>query len=284
MYDLEKNEKPRSEKEIYEECVKFIEISLWGNKCDLAMAERKVCLKQTGFFFDLSKLRSNIVINDIKILIETLTKMNIEPTPILDIVTDNAGFEIFCDFFMLEAFQILGLLPKNKAKVRFHLKKMPWFVSDATKEDFMWVIYYLSNYSENEEKSEVIRILGKKFRSYVESGYWTLHTDDFWTLPYDYSRMKTISPELYNQLSEADLIIFKGDLNYRKLVGDLKWDKTKPFFTALRGFNPSSFCSLRTIKAEVILGLKEGSWKKYPSNWMYSSDYALIQFCSNLTN
>lgn len=284
MADLEKNCKAKTETEIYEEGIKFIEMSLWGNKCDLAMHVGKVCSQQTSPLLDLAKLRGNIVINDSSIFIDSLRKMMMQDAAVLDIVTDNAGFELFSDICMLEAFHVLGLLPKNKTKVRFHLKKMPWFVSDALKTDVMWIIDYLCNYTDPGTESEAVRKLGQKFRNYIKDGVWNLYTDDFWTLPYDYSKMKTISPKLYQQLSEADLIIFKGDLNYRKLGGDLKWEKTKSFYTMLRGFNPSPLISLRTIKAEVVVGLEPGSWKNYPSNWMTSSEYALIQYCSNLTN
>jgi hypothetical protein len=42
----------------------------------------------------------------------------------------------------------------------------------------------------------------------------------YWTLPYDYAAMAARDPRLYADLGGAALVVFKGDLNYRKLVGD----------------------------------------------------------------
>ena len=51
--------------------------------------------------------------------------------------------------------------------------------------------------------------------------------------------MKKENPSLYSQLSEANILIFKGDLNYRKLVGDLSWSTETTFLESLQGFNPA---------------------------------------------
>lgn len=47
--------------------------------------------------------------------------------------------------------------------------------------------------------------------------------------------MRDVRPDLYEQLTQAHMIIIKGDCNYRKLIGDFRWDASEPFITCLRG-------------------------------------------------
>lgn len=96
-------------------------------------------------------------------------------------------------------------------------------------------------------KDEILVKYGQKWKSYIENGIWTIHSDPFWTYPHDFSLMKTDDSDLYATLSEADLLIFKGDLNYRKLVGDLKWRPTDTFQESLQGFHPAPLVALRTL-------------------------------------
>jgi damage-control phosphatase, subfamily III len=90
---------------------------------------------------------------------------------------------------------------------------------------------------------------------------------------------------------KSDLIIFKGDLNYRKLTGDLMWDKTTPFKTAIQDLATSKLpiLSLRTCKADVVVGLPEGvneklikTYKEMGNDigefWTSSGKWAVISF------
>jgi hypothetical protein len=92
--------------------------------------------------------------------------------------------------------------------------------------------------------------------------------------------MREISPELYSAMSQSTFIIFKGDLNYRKLVGDLRWPLTEKFEIALRGFEPTSFVALRTCKADVQLEIDvklAQQITKLDPKWMINGKWGVIQ-------
>ena len=104
----------------------------------------------------------------------------------------------------------------------------------------------------------------------------------FYSVGRPFHEMKDHTPELYQQLrSKSSLVVFKGDLNYRKLVGDLNWEYTATFEQALMGFRPApALVSLRTVKADVVVGLVEGQaeeCQKEDSDWKITGKYGLIQ-------
>ena len=53
---------------------------------------------------------------------------------------------------------------------------------------------------------------------------------------YNICHMQDVAPDLYAELSQLKLIIFKGDLNYRKLVGDRDWPLSTTFTQAVSFF------------------------------------------------
>lgn len=162
--------------------------------------------------------------------------------------------------------------------MRFHVKALPWFISDTTKYDFFWVLQKLA---ELPDKSSSLPALATRWEEYLQSGRWVVEAEDFWTLPHAYNEMKAIDNNLYTKLSEATLVIFKGDLNYRKLVCETNWLPTECFANALQGFHPAPLVTLRTLKADLICGLQPGQAEMTAAksrNWLTSGDYAVIQF------
>lgn len=155
---------------------------------------------------------------------------------------------------------------------------MPWFVSDVTLEDLQWTLEFIATAAES---SAGLKQLAAQWKANFDTGRWVYEADDYWTMPYDYSAMHTESPDLFKSLSSASLIIFKGDLNYRKLTGDLKWpyDSTT-FEQALRGFGPSALCALRTVKCDLAVGIgKEGMERaSEEDDWMLTGRWGVIQF------
>ena len=89
-------------------------------------------------------------------------------------------------------------------------------------------------------------------------------------------------------------MILKGDLNYRKLTGDLAWARTTPFATAVQDLASSQvpLVTLRTVKADVCVGLPEGKAEELgakwieqhphdlPNAWSWSGHFAVVNFLS----
>lgn len=76
-------------------------------------------------------------------------------------------------------------------------------------------------------------------------------------------------------------------MNYRKLFGERNWDPATPIDVGLQGFNPSKLCILRTIKADIACGLKQGIAEKIEQNdpkWMETGNWGLIQFSDKIVS
>jgi len=163
------------------------------------------------------------------------------------------GFETYIDFCFADFLITCGIAKK----VRFHVKSIPWFVSDTTLSDFHWIIH-------EAEKIESLSVTsaGKRWRNYIESNSWIIEVDKFWTTPMSYYYLPD-QTGIMKKLRESSLIIFKGDLNYRKLVYDCKWETTTPFKLAVGPLGEPNtkfppIVALRTCKSDPVVGLKPG--------------------------
>lgn len=246
----------------------ILQISLWGNKCDLSISALKENIPKSSGDEESSK----ILVDDTEKVWNCLKEASQSHKAHIHLILDNAGFELFSDFCLLHFL----LSAKLVSKVSMHVKQMPWFVSDTLERDIQCLLQTLS-----QSNNKVLCDLSRQWSENFSKEVWKIDSQMFWTLPHDYSEMHRIDPDLYKKLSQSDLLIFKGDLNYRKLAGDRQWEETTAFKTALNGFLPTSLVSLRTVKADVVVGLQSGTTEKLnsiSSNWKYSGEYALIQF------
>lgn len=189
----------------------------------------------------------------------------------IDFVLDNVGFEIVADLCLAEWLLTAGLADA----IHFHCKKLPWFVSDALIKDLMWTLEQMS-------ASDVPSIceLGNKWQQRIKTGTFVVKDYYFWTTSYEYAAMQKVAPDLYADLSQAYLVFFKGDLNYRKLLADRNWLYTEQFSIALGGFKPTNICALRTLKADLVTGLPPGAADRAAredKDWMVTGQYAVLQ-------
>ena len=153
---------------------------------------------------------------------------------------------------------------------------MPWFVSDVTRKDFNWTIEWMGK---TDEPS--LQHFHQKWSSFVKEGKWIIEDHPFWSYPHSFHSMESVAVDLYKHLSQADLLLFKGDLNYRKLTGDLRWDYSEKFEKAVGQFRPAPLISLRTLKCDLVHDVPKEVVKKESEKykeWMLFGTHAVIQF------
>lgn len=251
-----------------------MKLNLWSNRCDLSITSGRE-INLVHLFNSFSDLDDFIIINDAKQIYQCIVS-GIKEESIIDFVIDNAGFEFFTDLCLAD------YIIRNKLAnmIRFHVKSIPWFVSDVKVSDFNFTLKILRSHSDDN-----LSMFGQRCIDYLSSGKFVLvePVHWFWTTAYEFKKMKKMDSSLYDLLSESHLIIFKGDLNYRKLLGDLNWSYIKSFQEVVREFKPANLCVLRTIKSDIICGLQKGTAEnlfKRNANWMATGVYGIIQFAS----
>lgn len=269
----------------------LLQMSLWGNKCDLSIsAGTAKHFESEDPLSQVTTLEANLLVNNTVEVCDHLLHGPKSGGATVDLVLDNAGFELITDLCLADYMTRTGLAKR----IRLRVKDRPWFVSDTTSGDIDWMLKEMAQGAVNslqppppvqddENHKDLLEKYSQKWSSYLDSGVWTVHADQFWTYPHDYSLMRSEEPDLYRSLGEATLIVFKGDLNYRKLVGDLGWNPTDTFETALQNFHPAPLVSLRTLKADVVAGLADGQAEvvaKKDPDWMINGDWGTIQFCN----
>ncbi|KAJ3606540.1 hypothetical protein NHX12_026061 [Muraenolepis orangiensis] len=270
---LRKNMGELPDNQLLEHFGTLLKVSLWGNKCDLSISAGQENSQKVSPIDSLADLQPFILVDDSSSVWSALVSGRDQHGPgRVDIVLDNAGFELITDLVLADFLVSSGLA----LTVRFHGKSMPWFVSDVTAKDFQWTIQQTMAANHMWMSKS-----GVQWQRYVREGAWTYHDHPFWTQPHQFCDMASDAADLYAGLQGAHLVLFKGDLNYRKLTGDLDWEPTTGFAAALQGFAPAPLCSLRTLKANVQVGLRPGQAEELAArrpDWMTCGEYAVVQF------
>ena len=212
------------------------EICLWGNATDLSLLTSLT-------YEDIQKLQgadarkkaeNNILVNDLPAAYKVLKEVQKtgKKDRRVDIVLDNAGFELFVDLVLAGYLLAAGLA----TQVTLHPKLIPWFVSDVIPADFAALLSALANpdgfYSApdehtgqvpeplSEKESSDLSFLFQHWAGFHTEGQLLLRPNAFWTSAHSYWHLPQAEPGLYDDLKESELVIFKGDLNYRKLTAD----------------------------------------------------------------
>lgn len=233
--------------------------SLWGNRIDLSYAVSA----QIGRAARLEDERVNLLADDTGPVWEFVTT---QPRRRWVIVADNAGTELLMDLAFIDFVLESGLA----AQIDLHLKPQPFFVSDAMIQDVQASLDALASGGAR------ARALAERIRGHLadERLRWSTHW--FYTTCLFYFQLPD---DLRTDLASADFVILKGDANYRRLVGDAHWPPTSSFVQAAAYF-PAPLVALRTLKSELILGLRPGQAERLRAQdpaWQVNGRRGIVQ-------
>jgi hypothetical protein len=186
----------------------------------------------------MKKSEKNILVNDLESAFKALSKAQKEGKAErrVDFILDNAGFELFVDLILAGYLLSVGLA----TTVVLHPKVIPWFVSDVVPKDFADLLsalaspkaFYETPSQEDKEAGRApaalsekelgeLQFLFERWGLFHAEGKLVIRPNTFWTEGGSFWRLPTSAPDLYEDLKESELVIFKGDLNYRKLTADV---------------------------------------------------------------
>ena len=250
---------------------KAIYHSLWGNQADLSLwpADKPKGPNHLSQQNPKEYLLADDTHQIAKLLSQTDRKIGR-----VDIMLDNAGFELVCDLGLVDTL----LTHQQAGEVHLHTKAHPTYVSDVISADVDQTIGFLKN-AEADETCQ----LGNRLEEYIQEKKLKVKSHFFWNSPLP---MWNLPTDLRDQLSTADLLISKGDANYRRLLGDLQWDFTIPFHQVV-DYLPVPLAALRTLKAELAVGLDLDQIREVYNqdpNWLTDGKWGVVHFAPGLKN
>jgi len=237
--------------------------ALWGNQADLSMWTAG---EEGPDHQDADRAEEHLLVDDTDAALAHLTTRD-RPARV-DIWADNAGFELVSDLALVD-----GLLATEAVgQVTVHLKVHPTFVSDATIDDVHATLEALAG-----AEAAPVRALSERLRGALASGRLRLRDAWVWTSPL---RARALPPHARAEIARADLLITKGDANYRRLLGDRQWAFTTPFEKAAAPL-PTPVLALRTHKSEVAAGLSRSQVDRLNAqdpDWPVNGEWGVIQW------
>lgn len=248
--------------------------ALWGNKMDLSLWPADTANTDVDVFSDiLSTAGENLLHDDSSVLGGLCEKLRNLGGGNVDIIVDNAGFELVTDLSLAQY-----LVESGIAKVvTFQLKSHPTFVSDALEKDLLDTVEHYASLDSSQYPNA--SACAKIWQSFLRNGSWKCHEDDFWVQPLPMWEMT--EPLRTDMKERCDLAFVKGDANYRRLLGDRVWEFTDAFTDVVGAYFPCPICALRTLKAELGCGMNAEQVEKAKAlddNWLVNGRFGVVQY------
>lgn len=187
--------------------------------------------------------------------------------------TDNAGEELLADLLLCSCL----LVTSTAERIRLCVKQQPTYVSDATKVDVEITLRWL------EERGQQDASLGKwaaMLRRWLHEGRLLVSAGFFCCSPLEIRRLPIDIRKAWE--TEAGLVILKGDMNYRRLLGDRAWPTETPF-ASVASYCCTRILALRLLKAELGCGMskeKTSAAAVSDPKWMVDGKWGVLQYFS----
>jgi hypothetical protein len=185
----------------------------------------------------------------------------------VNLIADNAAEELLPDLLLVEHLITTG----RATNATVFLKPRPYYVSDAMTQDAVALLRRLV------AAPGLVRDAGRRLWQYCSDGRLSFEAPDYFCAPLGF---RDFPREFAAAVSSATLTLVKGDLNYRRLVGDRLWPVSTSF-ADLTGYLPGPVAALRTCKSDVAVGLTEAAAAALDAaepGWRYGGKHAVIQF------
>ncbi len=185
----------------------------------------------------------------------------------IGILVDNAGEEFAMDLALVDGLLTLA----HVRRVTLHLKRYPTYVSDTTPRD---VDDTLRRFRADTHPD--IRSMAARLDTAIAAGRLALADDAAWAQPHPF---RHLPPDAHRRLAQHDVVVLKGDANYRRLLDDSHWPPDTPF-DAIVSYFPTRLLALRTCKAEVIAGIdadRARALHRQDPEWKINGRWAVAQ-------
>ena len=170
----------------------------------------------------------------------------------LNIIADNFGGEFVADLVLAVVAAEAGI------EVVLHVKQLPMFVSDVTADDVTILFDRLPKDG-----------FGKRLQTAVQRGGIHTAAHAFWSSPKFLDRLPV------DELGQGagTLNVLKGDLNFRRAIGDVSVAVETPF-QDLALLPAAPMLSLRSIKSYCLAGM--AAWPKGLSRTAFPMDGSIV--------
>ncbi|MEU9167349.1 damage-control phosphatase ARMT1 family protein [Streptomyces sp. NPDC048420] len=205
--------------------------SLWGNRADL------------GFRLSDGEAEGRDAVSDLVADDSERLWSLLDGAGTLCLIADNAGRELIPDLLLISHLLEQGRIERAVLQV----KPYPYYVSDATTADVVDALRRLVR-APGEAAG-----YGRRLWEAMSDGRLDVRAHEFSCAPLPYAEMPG---DLRAEIGGAALTVLKGDLNYRRLVGDRWWAPTTSF-AEVTAYFPGPVAALRTLKSDVITGLDD---------------------------